>query len=115
MSQTDALFHSFETTRQEPVRLNLALQLFFRGDASPEQTQKLEAYLKRRIRSALEVLLREDDLPGLKRLASAGWLNEGLVEDGLKMAISLKKTEGYVWFLRLKAEKYGFRDRDFSL
>lgn len=115
MSEADILFQRFETTRQEAVRLRLALELFFRGDADPEQTRKLEGYLRRRIRSALELLLREDSLPGLERLASRDWLDAGLVEDGLNLAISLRKTEAYVWFLCLKAEKYGFHDRDFSL
>ena len=111
----DALFQSFQAASQEPVRLRLAVECYFGGTASPEQTRTLEGYLRRRIRSVIELLLQEDALPRLERLAAEGWLNPGLVEDGLDMAIRRKKTEGIVWLLGWKAEHYGFADRDFSL
>lgn len=115
MQKSDAIYHSFERTTQESLKLNMALQGFFEDDVSPEHAQAYEAYLKRRLRSVLEVLLRSDDLPRLETLASMGWLNEGMIEDGLRLAVELKKTEPFVWFLRLKAETCGFHDRDYSL
>lgn len=115
MAEMDTLFQRFRRASQEPVRLRLAVEGYFGGTASPEQARELESYLRRRIRSVIELLMQEDDLPKLERLALEGWLNAGLVEDGLELAIRLKKTEAYVWLLRWKAEHYGFADRDFTL
>ena len=105
----------YHSAAREQVRLPLAAQAYFSGEATEDQTRELELYLKRRTRSFVELLIREDELPRLEALAQAGWLNPGLVEDGLDMAIRLKKTEAFVWLLRWKAEHSGFPDRDFSL
>lgn len=109
----DALFQQYRSAAREQVRLPLAAQAYFSGEATPEQMRELESYLKRRIRSLLELLICEDELPKLEALAD--WLNPGLVEDGLDMAIRLKKSESYVWLLKWKAEHWGFTDRDFTL
>ena len=113
--EMDTILQSFRSASRESVRLSLAVQGYFGGNPSPEQARELEGYLRRRVRSVVELLLIEDALPALERLAREGWLNPGLVEDGLDAAIRLKKTEGYVWLLRWKAGQYGFADRDFSL
>ena len=115
MANADALFQQYRSAAREQVRLPLAAQAYFSGEASPEQMWELEGYLKRRIRSLMELLICEDELPRLEALATAGWLNPGLVEDGLDMAIRLKKSESYVWLLKWKAEHWGFADRDFTL
>ena len=115
MADVNAVFQQFRTAAREQVRLPLAVQAYFSGEASPEQTRELECYLKRRVRSFVELLMREDDLTKLEQLAGAGWLNPGLAEDGLDMAIRLKKSEAYVWWLKWTAENYGFSDRDFTL
>lgn len=115
MADVNAVFQQFRAAAREEVRLPLAVQAYFSGEASSEQTRELERYLRRRVRSLVELLIREDDLPKLERLAGAGWLNPGLAEDGLDMAIRLKKSEAYVWWLKWKAENYGFSDRDFTL
>ena len=115
MTGIDGIFRQFRSAAREQVRLPLAVQAYFSAEASPQQTRELESYLRRRVRSVIELLLREDDLPKLEQLAAAGWLDPGLVEDGLDMAVRLKKTEGFVWLLQWKAEHYGFADRDFTL
>ena len=113
MAGIDVVFRQFRSASRQQVRLPLAVDASFSGEASPEQAQELESYLRRRVRSLMELLIREDDLPKLEQIAL--WLNPGLVEDGLDMAVRLKKTEGFVWLLRWKAEHYGFDDRDFTL
>lgn len=113
MANGDAIFRQYRAAAREQVRLPLAVQAYFGGDATPEQTRELEGYLRRRVRSLMELLISEDELPKLE--AVAPWLNPGLVEDGLDMAIRLKKSEAYVWLLKWKAEHYGFADRDFTL
>ena len=113
MVNADAVFQQFRTAAREQVRLPLAVEAYFSGETTPEQTRELESYLKRRIRSFLELLIREGQLTKLETIA--GWLNPGLAEDGLDVAIRLKQSEAYVWLLKWKAEHCGFSDRDFTL
>ena len=115
MAETDALFQKFQSAPREEVRLELALAGFFSGQAKETQKQALEGYLQRRLRPAMEVLLREGRLEELERLLAQDWFPPGLLEDGLSLAISLKSTEGFVLLLRRKAQLTGFSDRDFSL
>lgn len=115
MLETDVLFQKFQSAPREDVRLELALEGYFSGLADEAQKQALESYLRLRLRSAMELLLRQGRLEELEQLMAQGWLTAGLLEDGLSLAISLKSTEGFVLLLRRKAELAGFSDRDFSL
>lgn len=115
MSETDVLFQKFQSASREDVRLELALEGYFSSQATEAQNQVLEDYLRRRLRPAMELLLREGRLEELEQLLDQGWLTAGLLEDGLSLAISLKSTEGFVLLLRRKAELVGFSDRDFPL
>ena len=115
MSEMDGLFARFQSASREDLRLGLALEGYFSGLADETQKQTLESYLQRRLRSAMELLLREGRTEELEQLLDQGWLTAGLLEDGLSLAISLKSTEGFVLLLRRKAELVGFSDRDFSL
>ena len=115
MSEMDGLFARFQSASREDLRLGLALEGYFSGLADETQKQTLESYLRRRLRPAMELLLREGRTEELARLLDQDWLTAGLLEDGLSLAISLKSTEGFVLLLRRKAELVGFSDRDFSL
>ena len=115
MAGIEGIMQRYHSAAREQVRLPLAAQAYFSGEATEDQTRELELYLKRRTRSFVELLIREDELPRLEALAQAGWLNPGLVEDGLDMAMRMKKSEDYVWLLNWKANHYGFADRDFTL
>ena len=115
MLEMDVLFQKFQSASREDVRLELALEGYFSGQATEAQNQVLEDYLRRRLRPAMELLLREGRTEELARLLDQGWLTPGLLEDGLKLAIESKSTEGFVLLLRQKAEQVGFSDRDFSL
>ena len=115
MAETDALFQKFQSASREDVRLGLALEGYFSGLADETQKQTLESYLRRRLRPAMELLLREGRTEELEQLLDQDWLTAGLLEDGLSLAISLKSTEGFVLLLRRKAVLVGFPDRDFSL
>lgn len=115
MSEADVLFQKFQSASREDVRLELALEGYFSGLAGETQKQALESYLRLRLRPAMELLLREGRTEELEQLLDQSWLTAGLLEDGLNLAISLKSAEGFVLFLRRKAELVGFSDRDFSL
>lgn len=105
----------FRTSRQERVRLELALQGFFQEELEESQREEFAGYLKRRIRPAAETLIASDDLEHLETLEKLGWMDEAVVEDSLKEAIRLKKTQAFLWLLDVKAEKYGFPDKRFDL
>lgn len=115
MADIDGILRQYRSAAREQVRLPLAVQAYFSGEATQAQARELERYLKSRVRPLMELLLRKGDLPRLEILAQARWLNPGLVEDGLDMAMALKSTEGFVWLLGWKAEHVGFADRDFTL
>ena len=57
------------------------------------------------------------DLPGHGDIPKEdmGWFGEKELEGFIKAARVHKKTAALVWLLRLKDEKYGYKDRDFSL
>lgn len=111
----ELLYRKFQSSAQEPVRLELALQGYFLDEIAETPKQTFESYLKRRIRPAAEALLKADDLPRLQRLADLGWLDASVVDSCLDAAIRLKKTEAFVWLLGLKAEQFGFPDRNLEL
>lgn len=115
MSEMDGLFARFQSAPREELRLGLALEGYFSGQADETQKQAFKSYLRLRLRSAMELLLRQGQLEELEQLMAQGWLTPGLLEDGLKLTIECKSTEGFVLLLRQKAEQVGFPDRDFSL
>lgn len=112
----DKLYKKFNGTTQEPVRLAVALRGFFLADGVTEsQREVFGAYLKRRIRPTAEALIEAEALPQLQQLEALGWLDAALVDAFLQSAIRQRKTSVTVWLLHLKTQKYGFRDRDFTL
>lgn len=116
MEQDEILYQKFITSKQEPVRLELALRGFFLRDGiAREQRKALRDYLQRRIRPAAEALIKEDDLPKLRALEELGWMDASVIEECLNTAIRLKKTEAFIWLLGVKTEKYGFQDKNFEL
>lgn len=115
MENERILYQKFCVSRQEQVRLELALRGVFQEEPEDSHCQEYARYIKRRIRPAAETLIVSDDLGHLQRLESLGWLDAGVIEDCLKAAIRLKKTQAFLWLLGIKAEKYGFSDRKFEV
>ena len=58
MGDGNALYQSFLSATQEPVRLDLAVRCYFGGGVSVEASRELEAYLKRRVRPLMDLLMR---------------------------------------------------------
>ena len=116
MGKAEAFYQKFMASKQESVRLELALQGYFLDDEILEAHRNaLADYLRRRIRPAAETLIRTDELAKLQILEAQGWMKPDVLEDCLEMTIRLKKTEAFIWLLGIKAEKYGFPDRVFEL
>lgn len=115
MENERVLYQKFRTSRQERVRLELALRGFFQEETEEKHRLEYAQYLKRRIRPAAEALIGSDDLEHLQSLETLGWMDAAVVEDCLKTAIRLKKTQAFLCLLDVKAKKYGFPDKLFDL
>lgn len=113
------LFRKFSTTKQEPVRLAVALRAFFLEDGvTEEEKSAYAAYLQKRFRPAVRQLIEEDAVENLERMRELGWFEKQSprqMEDFLETASQRKKISAMVWLLHLKEELYGHPDRDFSL
>lgn len=111
----DERYQKFTTSRQEPLRLSIALEGFFHADTAAEAREAYGQYLRRRLQPAAAALIEADDAARLARLAEQGWLTAKQTDDLIRLAREKKKTAALVWLLRWKGENYGFRDKDFSL
>ena len=61
------VYKKFSETRQEPVKMATALWGFFLKDGiTPSQKQEFSAYLKPRVRNAVETLVEEDEPEKMK-------------------------------------------------
>ncbi len=119
-------FQRFQETKQEGLRLTLALDGFFQsegiGGARSEQDEEFSrrkdayaAYLKVRIRPAFEWLIRHEEVEKMEVLANQGWFGQRELEGFLRTALEENKPVSLMWLVRWKAKNYGFEDRDFSL
>ena len=111
----DESYQKFSASKQEPLRLSIALKGILREETEAEAREAYRAYLHRRLQPAAAALIEADDAAGLGRLAEEGWLTGKLTDDLLRTAREKRKTAALVWLLRWKGEQYGFHDRDFSL
>lgn len=105
----------FRSSRQEPLRLAIALEEFFRPELESTAREIYEAYLKRRLRPAVAELIEREDLGHLEALHRLGWLGLQQVNDGIAHARREKRTASLIWLLGVKARDFGWQDRDFSL
>lgn len=114
MRDGDKLYQKFQTSKQEAIRLAVALRGFFlMPDLCESQREAYAAYLKRRIRPAAEALIEMNLLKHLMQMEEMGWLDANLTDLFLQKAISQRKSAMIVWLMQLKAQKYGYNDRDF--
>lgn len=108
-------YERFLETKQEPVRLAAAIEGFFEEGSAGERRDAYAQYLKKRIRPAMTSLIQADDVEKMETFEQLGWLEGVPLDDFLNTAREKKKMSALVWLLRLKDEKYGYRDRDFTL
>lgn len=139
--EKEAVYRKFRETKQERLRLEAALKGFFLEEDETEAERRrktkqetgtereVEAtqetgterrseygrYLKNRIRPAVEKLIADNEIERLQVLEEKGFFGERELEGFLKTAREQNRSAVLLWLLRLKDEKYGYRDRDFSL
>ena len=109
------LYQKFSSSKQEPVRLAVALRGFFLPQTGVKEKEIYEGYLRGRIRPAVETLIEEDQVEKLEIIQALGWLEGINIDRFIQIARQRQKNAALVWFLHLKKEKKGFQDRDFSL
>ena len=68
-------------------------------------------YLKRRIRPAMEALIREENVGKMELLESFGWFGAEELENFICTARRERKLESLVWLMRLKDQKYGYKEK----
>lgn len=116
MYSGEELFQIFSETKQQPKKLAAALDGFFReSGVTVRQKEEYGAYLKRRIRPAVEQLIEEEAVDKIERLEALGWFGKEQLDGFMKIARERSKTASLVWFLHLKNEKYGYEEQKFQL
>lgn len=114
--EAERLYRKFSQSRQEPVRLAAALRGFFLDEPVPEeQRAEYAAYLRRRIRPAVEALLEAEDVGRLERLEALGFLADVPLDGFLELACRRRQYAGLLWLLHLLNRRDGPRDRDLTL
>ena len=80
MENGDALYQKFMSSKQAPVRLELALSGFFQPDGyTDKQHRDFGDYLRLRIRPAAEALIQRDALDKLQVLEELGWMDASVI------------------------------------
>ena len=87
---------SFRTTTSEQQRLRAALSGFCESQDLPEeQRAAYTAYLRKRIRPAVEMLIREDDFSKLENILQTGWLSDADRKRFLNLAADQQKWQAF--------------------
>ena len=87
---------SFRTTTSEQQRLRAALSSFCESQDLPEeQRAAYTAYLRKRIRPAVEMLIREDDFSKLENILQTGWLSDADRKRFLNLAADQQKWQAF--------------------
>ena len=108
----DETYHRFRSARQEPVRLQAALDGFFAFDGEDERQKEYTFYLKKRIRPAMEALIRSQQM---ERLAEQGWYGQKDLETFIRTAREEGRLQALVWLMKEKNDRYGYEDREYGL
>lgn len=111
-------YQKFRTTKQETLRLQAALAGFFeeeKAGITAERKGEYAAYLKKRIRPALQALLKENRINEMEKLQKLGWFGAEILEELIVKAQEEGWFSAVIRLMRVKAEKYGYKDRDFEI
>ena len=111
-------YQKFRTTKQETLRLQAALAGFFeeeKAGITAERKGEYAAYLKKRIRPALQALLKENRINEMEKLQKLGWFGAEILEELIVKAQEEGRLSAVIRLMRVKAEKYGYKDRDFEI
>ena len=112
----ERLMKKFRSAPRESLRLAAALRgLFAREVSCTEDREIYRDYLSRRPIPAVTALVEENRMGDLEALWSFLTISDNTLETLLQAAQNAGRPEAIVFFLREKAKRGAFRDRDFSL
>lgn len=84
----------FLTTKQEAKKLTIALNRLFGGEPLPDVlTERYQSYIRRRIRPAVLLAVKENKPRLLSALLRTGWGTSALLSEAADLAASLGRTE----------------------
>ena len=88
---------------------------FLKEGISPQQRQELEAYLKPRVRNAVEALIEEDEPEKIAVLEQDGWFGEKELDEFIRTARERQKIQALVYLMKEKDTHYGYQKEEFEL
>lgn len=109
-------FRRFQNAVRPDVRLRISLDEYIRLSEGAEKDSSVMkeygAYLFARRRAAWEILIREENLDGLRLFAKEGWLTGEDARGCLDLAVKTGKRESQLWLLQYMKglEKAGTED-----
>ena len=110
------VWKKFSETRQEPVKMAMALWGYFLKEGiSVQQRQEMAAYLKPRVRNAVEALIEEDEPEKIAVLEQAGWFGEKELDDFIRTSRERQKLQALVYLMKEKDAHYGYREEMLEL
>lgn len=107
-------YQKFKESRQEKLRLEIALQEFFHETAEESHRAEYGAYLQRRIRPAVEKLIADGEMDRLERLLECGWVKERALDTFIAEALQQDQRAVLLLLLSFKDRTFGFKDREFK-
>lgn len=106
----------FAASKQAEIRLDAALKGFLQEkDPDQEHQRAYAAYLKQRIRPAMERLIQREAIEEMKQLVTMGWFGERELEYFLLQAGKAERWESFRFLLnwkQRKKEQEGFTKRE---
>ena len=97
-------YQRFCETGQAAKKLEIALEAYLSmagaGACTGREFADYERYLQFRRRPALELLIRRDDLEGLRLFAARGWISRQEASGYLDLAVREEHRESQLWLLR---------------
>ena len=97
-------YQRFCETGQAAKKLEIALEAYLSmagaGACTGREFAEYERYLQFRRRPALELLIRRDDLEGLRLFAARGWISRREASGYLDLAVRKEHRESQLWLLR---------------
>lgn len=116
VQEAERVWKKFSETRQEPVKMAMALWGYFLKEGiSVQQRQEMAAYLKPRVRNAVEALIEEDEPEKIAVLEQAGWFGEKELDDFIRTARERQKLQALVYLMKEKDAHYGYREEMLEL
>lgn len=100
---------------KKAAEIEHVLQDFFQEEVEESRKKECEKYLKLRIRPVMENLIEQEDTERIEKLEAYGWFGAAQTDAFIRIAAEKKCLSSLVWLLNLKKQKYGYKDKDFSL